>query len=191
MLKATIKGARTLKRDIKREGRRARYSMNLAVRVEGFRLMRLLKKEIREGAPGGKRLEPLSVIARKRLHRGRNEPLRRLSLGVRYHVTRWDPVQMHVGWTGPRVSRRWKFLAKKLQEGFRTRVTPGIREYLASYGGGMRSRQARRYFFLRRNTRYLRTPARPIMDPFWRAHETDARRNIVRNFRRKMRGERI
>lgn len=191
MITATIKGAETLRRDIKREGRRARYALNLAVRVEGFRLMRQLKKEIRAGAPGGKRFAPLSVIAKTRQHRGRNEPLRRLSLGVRYDIAKRDPVQMRIGWVGPRVSRRWKILARMLQEGFETRVTGDIRRYLARYGGSLRDRRRRKYFMLRKATAVLKTPARPIIDPFWRAEENDARRNIARNFRRKMRGQRI
>jgi hypothetical protein len=191
MLSATIKGAETLQRDIKKESKRARYALNLAVRVEGFRLMRLLKKEIRDGAPGGRRFAPLSVIAKKRMHRGRNQPLRRLALGVRYDIKRRDPVEMHVGWVGARVSKRWKTLARVLQKGFVTQVTARKRRYLASYGGDLRDRSARKYFMLHKNTRFLKTPARPIMSPFWRAHENEARRNIVSNFRRKMRGERI
>jgi len=191
MLSATIKGADTLKRDMQRETKRARYALNLAVRVEGFRLMRQLKKEIRDGAPGGRRFAPLSQIAKRRMHRGRNEPLRRLALGVRYHVPRWDPVEMHVGWTGPRVSKRWKILARVLQRGFATRVTAGIRRYLLNYGVTMRNRSDRKYFKLKKSTRTLITPARPIMDPFWRAHEREAKVNIAKNFRRKMRGERI
>lgn len=191
MLKATIKGAETLKRDMQRETRRARYALNLAVRVEGFRLMRLLKKEIRAGAPGGQRFAPLSRIAARRLHRGRNEPLRRLALGVRYHLPARDPVEMHVGWTGPRVSKRWKILARELQKGFTTPVTAGIRRYLLRYGTGMRNKSDRKYFKFKKSTRLLRTPARPIMEPFWRAHAREARENIVKNFRRKMRGHRI
>lgn len=191
MISATIKGANTLKRDMQRETKRARYALNLAVRVEGFRLMRQLKKEIRDGAPGGKRFAPLSVIARKRMHRGRNQPLRRLALGVRYHLPRRDPVEMRVGWVGPRVSKRWKILARVLQAGFAAQVTAGLRRYLIDYGGSMRDRKSRRYFMLRKSTRFLKTPARPIIAPFWLAHRREARRNIAKNFRRKMRGERI
>ncbi len=191
MINATIKGAKTLRRDIKREARRARYAENLAVRVEGFRLMRLLKKEIRQRSPGGRKFAPLSIIARKRLHRGRNEPLRRLALAVRYHITKRDPVEMHIGWVGPRVSKSWKYLSGVLQEGFTTPITPGMREYFAGYGGSMRNRRASRYFFLRREKTQFKTPARPIMVPFWSAHRRDAIENIRDNFRRKMRGERI
>lgn len=191
MITATIKGADTLKRDMRRETKRARYALNLAVRVEGFRLMRLLKKEIRDQAPGGRRFAPLSVIGRKIMHRGRNQPLRRLALGVRYDIRDRDPVDMRIGWTGPRVSKRWKVLARMLQEGFTTPVTGGIRKYLAGYGSELRDRKSRKYFMLRKSTRTLKTPARPIISPFWAAHEREARRNIARNFRLKMAGKRI
>ena len=191
MISATVKGAATLKRDIKKEEKRARKALNLAVRVEGFRLMRLLKKEIRDQAPGGQKFAPLSVIARRRMHRGRNQPLRRLALGVRYHVPKWDPVVMRIGWVGPRVSRRWKVLAEMLQAGFDTRVTGGVRKYLARYGTEMRSKKDRPYFYLKKTTRILKTPARPIIDPFWRRYEKESRFNIQYNFRKKMAGKRI
>ncbi len=55
---------------------------------------------------------------------------------------------------------------------------------------GERSR-LRKYYFLRKATSTLTTPPRPIIVPFWSAHKGEAERNIVSNFNRKMRGERI
>ena len=157
-----------------------------------MRLMRLLKSEIRKGAPGGRQFAPLSFIARKRMHRGRNTPLRRLAVAVRYFVADYDPLVVQVGWTGPRVSKRWQYLAKVLQEGFVHGMRPETRAGIISTGGRMTKRsEGKRYHFLRRTTRRFETPARPIMEPFWRAHQDDARKNIAANFRRKLRGERI
>lgn len=191
LIKMTVRGFANLERTLKAEGRRQKKALDTAVRVEGFRLMRLLKAEIRRGAPGGKRFAPLSYIARW-AHRGRNTPLRRLAVAVRYFVAERNPLHLHIGWSGPRVSQRWRYLAKILQEGFDRDVDDRTRADILSIGSRMTSRRvARKYHFLKKSTTRFRTPARPIIDPFWRAHEDDARRNISRNFRRKMRGERI
>jgi len=192
MIDVTIKGLKKLDRDLKAESRRQKKALNAAVKVEGFRLMRLLKAEIRKGAPGGRKFTPLSFIARKRMHRGRNTPLRRLALAVRYFVADRDPLQLEIGWTGPYVSRRWKHLAKIQQQGFTSGMTEGAREGFISTGARLgRRAKARRYHFLKKNTRRFITPARPIMEPFWDAQRRDAWDNIRNNFRRKMRGERI
>jgi hypothetical protein len=37
----------------------------------------------------------------------------------------------------------------------------------------------------------MEVPARPIISPFWTAHDEEARRNIAKNFLRKLKGERI
>lgn len=189
MLNVSIKGIKRLERTLKVEGRRQKKAMDTAVKVEAFRLMRLLKSEIRKGAPGGRQFSPLSHILRRR---GRNSPLRRLAIAVRYYVAERDPLSIHVGWVGPRVSSRWKYIAKVQQAGFVTDISEAMRAHIIRSGArlGKRSKM-RRFHFLRRSTKQFKTPARPIMVPFWAAHRSEARRRISRNFQRKMRGERI
>ena len=53
MLDVTVKGLNKLKKDLKREGNRQEKAMQVAVRVEGYRLMRLMKKEIAKGFVSG------------------------------------------------------------------------------------------------------------------------------------------
>ena len=182
---------------------------NTAVRVEGFRLMRLLRAEIRKGAPGGHRFAPLSMIRRTLGASGRlrgNNPLARLSRAIGYEVAGQSPFALKIGFVGPAASTTWRKIAEAQQAGFSTsadatyfrRRNETIREFLAQQGaridksmfGGKKSRR-RNVFFLRKTTQSLRTPARPIIDPFWDAHEKTARANIRSNFIRKMRGERI
>lgn len=191
MIDVTFKGIDRLQRRIRAERQREKKALDTAVRVEAFRLTTQLKKEIRAGAPGNRRFAPLSVIARRLYHRGRNQPLYRLALAVRYHVADRDPLQVHIGWTGPRVSARWKRLAKMQQEGFTADVSESRRRFLAAYGAGLRNTRQARYFFLRKTTRSIKTPARPILDPFWAKHEGEVRQNITVNFRRKLAGHRI
>jgi hypothetical protein len=193
MLTVTVRGLKKLDRDLKVVTGRQKKALNTAVRVEAFRLKKVLKQEIRKGSPGGRRFVPLSAIAKHLGHRGRNTPLRRLAPTVRYFVADRDPLEVHVGWAGPLVSKRLKSLAGALQEGFTRVPTKRQREFFANIGGAMSARSRnRKYFFLRRETRRgIRTPARPIIDPFWTAHEKEAWRNVRDNFRRKMRGQRI
>jgi len=148
-----------------------------------------MMKEIRAGAPGGKRFAPLSMIAR----RGRDrQPLRRFAGLVRYWLASRDPVEMHVGFTGRSLGQSWQNLITRHQAGFTSEMRPERRMGLirAGFGYGKRS-SYRKYHMLRKSTRVFRTPARPIIDPFWAAHAGDAWRNLRSNFIRKMRGERI
>jgi len=110
---------------------------------------------------------------------------------IRYHISRKDPIEMEIGWVGPSTSMRWRALAKMHQEGFERPVTDRQRRYFARRGHEIKRARYRRVFFLRKLTRTFRTPARPILEPFWRAHRNEAARNIAKNFRRKMRGEYI
>jgi hypothetical protein len=48
-----------------------------------------------------------------------------------------------------------------------------------------------RFFFLKPSTSRIRVPARPIVEPFEKAHAFEAMRNIRNSFERKMRGERV
>jgi hypothetical protein len=182
-----------------------------AVRIEGFRLMRLLRKEIAQGAPGGRPFAPLSIIRRtqhatKRGGLRANRPLARLSRAVGYEVKKHSPAELTIGFVGRASSVTWRRLAKMHQEGFEKSVDapygrfgPGsVREVLAWYGSLFdptrfkKSRSRRRnVFFLRKQTGSLKTPARPIIDPFWDAHRSQAMANIRENFRRKLSGERI
>lgn len=196
MLNATIKGFTRTEKTLKAESVRQKKALNTSVKVEGFRLMRLLKKQIREGAPGGKKFHPLSFLARawgakgKRL--GADKPLRRLAIAVRYFIKDQRPFDMRIGWTGPRVSKSWQRIAQKQQEGFMSPMSQSRREFFRAKGALMSMRsKARIYMFIRKSTCRFKTPARPILDPFWRAEEDRAWRNIRKNFRLKMKGQRI
>ncbi len=124
--------------------------LNAAIRVEGYRLMKLLKKQIRAGAPGGRRFAPLSFIARQRLHRGRNRPLEALANGVRYQVDQNSPISMRVGFVGPTsrlqlrepgrreselLSKSWVNIAAKHQAGFTVQRLGEIMRRGSVWGG--------------------------------------------------------
>jgi hypothetical protein len=195
-------------------------ALNTAIRVKGYNMMRLLQRQVRGGSAGGRRFAQLSFIARVMGHRGKNEPLKALSQAIKYLVPRPDPIEFRFGFVGPTtlremrdmgarpsqmISGSWKRIALAQQAGFEQPVDQGfIRRgqrksygaYFARYGAGQLGKKRlqfsrARFFFLRKSTRSLRTPARPIIDPFWQAEQGAVVRDIRELFRRKMAGERI
>ncbi len=185
-LTATAKGVTRLQEALNASRKNEKKALDTAIKVEGFRLRKVLMKEIRQGAPGGQPLAPVSAITR-RLNRSA-KPLRSMAKGIRYHIQR-DPFAINFGFVG---NRSWRSLAEKMQAGATIPVSDSLRAFLARTGGTMGKRaRNRKYFFLKKSTTSFTTPARPIIDPFWATHKIAAEKNIVRNWKRKIRGERI
>jgi len=194
---------------LKAEKNEAEKAQVTAVRVEGFRLKNLLQKEIQQGAPGGRTFAPLSFIARRlvrqiEVYGGRTErqspnrkPLARLVHGIRYNIATANPFKMMVGFVQPgrgphSVSKSWRRLAQYHQTGFPSTVSDSLRRLIVWRGGMLGSMEGQQTpFFLKRATHQFRTPARPIVDPFWQTHKNTALENISKNFRLKMAGKRI
>lgn len=173
-----------------------------AVKVEANRLARALKEELKEGAPGGRPFSPLTQIGRSR-RKGKaknNPPLYRLAVPVRY-ATHADGghKKIEIGFVDPtrgaRLSWSWKRIAKMHMAGKRIPVKPDLRKALIEMGARMKKRKPTRNaanaFFLKKSTTHFDVPERPIIEPFWDAHKAESEQNIVLNFHRKMRGERI
>lgn len=183
---ATVRGMTNLQRALKARQKKEVKSLETAVKVEGYRLMKDLKGLIRGGCYGG---PEKSMIARK-LSRS-TTPLRRLATAVRYQVDR-EPFAFRFGWVGPKVSKSWKRIAARQQEGFTAPVTERQRAFFRHVGGDLSKRSKyKKYFFLKKSTSQLKTPARPILEPFWADNRERAWRHIAANYRRKLAGERI
>lgn len=187
---AKTHGVKALKQYLLKAGKTENKALQTAIKVQGFKLRKRLQQAIRQGAPGGEKFAPLTFIRRKT---GRTtKPMRRLALAVRYRVADKDPFDFRIGWTGPGVSKKWKYLAETLQAGFTKRVTEKQRRFFRQLGGQMTKRsKIRKYLFLKKTTTHMTTPARPILDPFWRVHEDRSWREIKKNYRRKLAGKRI
>lgn len=171
-----------------------------AVKIEGFRLSKALKADIRSGAPGGRAFSPLSTIASIRRHGKNKSPLFRLAIPVRYRVDyQGGNMTMQIGYINPGkgkgLSKSWQRLAMLHQAGGKIPVTEDMRKALAAIGAHMKRNKANRskanVFFLKPTTTHINIPARPIIEPFWDAHKQETEQNIVTNFYRKMQGERI
>lgn len=172
--------------------KKADKAMNAALKRTAFKAMCLLQKEIRSGAVGGKKTEPLSYIARRLWGRSPNRaPLRSLAKGVRYAVRDKQPYTMAVGFI-PEKSGGWVKTAEKHQKGFERTISPGLRKLIANRGAELGvSKGSNTPFFLKRSTRKFKTPGRPLVAPFWTRHHEQFRKNITKNFKAKMAGERI
>ena len=113
---------------------------------------------------------------------------------------------------GHPVSSSWLNKARIHQEGFTRVISDAQRRLFArmgarllgwrkgksntkAYAGHMSNYRAGDYggmpFFLKKSTTVFRTPARPIIQPFWHKHRTSIRKSIMTNFRQKMNGVRI
>lgn len=212
---------RTFQAELSAADDKRRKAAQTAVRVEGFRLKKVLAAEIRAGSPGGAKFKALSVIAKK-LGRGAESrtPLKRLASVVRYWVeqtaSRYSvsvgyqdrPVVNSAGGVSRnnQLSRSWLGIVRSNIEGgsfdpgkFDRNVNPYTRSdrttILISAFGGSRGRKkllpGRSQLLLRKSTSRLRIPARPIIDPFWSKHQREAMAQIERNFMAKMAGQRI
>lgn len=205
-LEATIKGTDRALKGLRQAKARMLKAQNTAVRVEGFRLMTQLRREIRAGAPGGVRFARLSTLARRSGNPKRlrpDKPLFSMARAIGYDVPKQSPIHMQIGFVGRASSETWRKLAKMHQEGFSfdegsrygTRNTGMDERKRARFrrAGASLSKRAtgRQHLFIRKSTRTFNAPPRPIIDPFWRVHRAEALRNIVVNTRRKLRGERI
>ena len=72
-----------------------------AVKIEGFRLMRLLQGDLRKGAPGGTALAPLSEISQ---FWRRHNPLSALVHAIRYGVSPGSIYSVSIGAVESKVS---------------------------------------------------------------------------------------
>jgi hypothetical protein len=121
--KAEIKGIQKVLKSVDQAEKANQKAMRTAIRVEGFRLRNLMKKEIKQGRPGGLQWSPLSYIAASNpgidarfksgpaalRKRNRNRPLAALHYGVHYDVTRdnQNPFMAYVGFGEPYQAGSW------------------------------------------------------------------------------------
>lgn len=190
-----LKGFDNLSKILKTESIRHEKALQTAIKVEGYRAMRLLKNQIQQGSPGGRKFRPLTFLARMAGGSGRLKPDKRLKgIGnlIRYKVLSTKPFSLAFGWLNHQVSESWKKIIERQQEGFATPLSRSDRLRIVGIGASFSARsKARTYAFLRKGTVSFRTPASPILDPFWATEKRTSILNIRNNYLRKLKGERI
>lgn len=209
MITRIISNIEQFKKEIQADQEKVYKSAVSATKVESFRLRTVLKEEIRKGAPGGQKFAPRTELSKRhvgeQLFSGNwaflTPALYKLAIPVRYRVEKGEhKTVFEIGFVGKNtrdVSRAWARIAEKHQEGFDTSMeahsddsSVTMRE-LTTKLGYRETSWSPGIFVPRKSTTKLHTPSRPIIEPFWRTHQSEADRNIVENFERKMRGERI
>jgi len=112
-IKAGLRGVDKVSRWLGSQHGAVLKAKNTALRKVGYKLKGRLQQEIRQGAPGGRKLAGLSDIARKysqstwitggttRRTNPNRSPLARLAEGVRYDVNPRPPYAVAFGWVGP------------------------------------------------------------------------------------------
>lgn len=169
-----------------------------AVKIEGYRQMRVLQAEIKAGEPGKQKLKGLREISKRypggRLKPTAARPLSNLFHAIRYKVTKEGELRFEFGAIHGKTSNTWVGIMKRRQEEHNYPVTDEMRKYLAKIGTILRGKKKlaewpAKAFFLKTNT--FKNPARDIIDTFWAAHRSEVMPNIERNFEKKLRGERI
>ena len=196
------KNAREFRVEMDRKVRVMESAAKIAAKVEGFRLRKELIAQIKAGSVGGSRFAPLSEIAKK-LKR-RDKPILPVHRVIRYRsYKKGHRFGMLVGVVDPgkgaKISRSWVRLSYIHQESFSTPVTEELREKLrnkaifTSKSGRIKRRKTgwAKYFFLKKSTKYLKTPARPFIEPLMRVNRAEIENNLKTNYLRKLAGEQI
>ena len=185
---------------IEQERQRGVKAFETASKVEGYRLQKLLKADLKAGKAGPVTFDPLTEIAKAMGKPKNRTPLQKFARLVGYQSQRQDTkFFVWVGWLGLR--RRGKFglsasyerILTEMQAGKRFPVSEELRKKIREWGYGPSKRKSAeaKYFFIRQATTTFVLKARNAIQPFWDAHRDEAQRNVKSNFERKMRGERI
>ncbi len=199
---ATIRGGDRLTRVIKRTRSAQQKATETAIRIEAFAQKKSLQTEIRQRAPGGKRLAPLSFLAQKmkspaaRRALPAARPRKRGSKStfanaVRYEVKKSPRFSASIGFVEGS-GKSWKYFADIQQKGFIRPVSKAMRRMFATVGAKLGTIEGGDTpFFLGEGKSHMRTPARPIIAPFRQRHRTEIVRNIARHYDAKMAGRRV
>lgn len=194
MITVVVRGLDRLPAALKKEREREGKAMNKAIRRAGFDRMKELKAALRRGKGI---FAPLSYISRAISSKteGRlsaNRPLAKMAVAVGYYDPKKDPIEMTFGFTGPKLSKSWKRIALFQQSGGTRPISDQFRESLIHRASLLPERsKARRYLLIKKSTRQFETPPRPIIEPFWQSTKAKTKREVIENFRRLLRGEKI
>ena len=204
MLKAGFKVLTDIKKIVDAENKRTLKAASTALKREGFLLAAELRKDIKAGiAPklssqarrfGGK-FPARKPFTKLRSTQDASGPSKGI-IPIRYNpVMSAKDLKVEVGLVDTRqekISKSWIRIFTRQEAGFTQKVTTRQRRYLARLGGEMpKTMRLRKHLFLRKGTTMLKTPARPIIGPFFSKWRVLSMHRLSQNFDKKMRGKRI
>ncbi|MFH1616658.1 MAG: hypothetical protein ABIG61_16440 [Planctomycetota bacterium] len=210
MFKLMFKAGKGLEKWGEQQSEKIRKSMATALKREGFLLAGDLRKEIKAGAPGGQAYPKLSSIARWDLKRFTSrKPFTGLESTTQANLKqskgmipiRYNPLMdgrrlgVEIGLVDTRLEKMsgsWKRIFMKQQEGFTSSISKLSRARAIRTGARIsKGSRLRKHFFLLKKTTTFKTPARPVIDPFWQKWEKLSMQRMSDNFHKKMAGQRI
>lgn len=207
-MSVVLKGVRDVKNKLIALDKATTKNRSIAIRVGLFKARKALIADIKKGT--GK---PLSFMARagtsgltrRKPFTGLYSTRQAPSPGkgvvpVRYHEVAGGK-QFELGFTDTRkekLSKSWKYILGVQQAGFSTPVSKRMRAVMRKRGQfwkkklGNKSRsKLTKVFFLKKETTMIKTPPRPMIDPFWMSYKAKFIAELERDFDKKMRGEKI
>jgi len=192
-----------MQKDLDADTKEKKKALETAIKVEGFRQLKLLREQIRTGAPGGQpyadRLSKIAGRTKAGRLRKNQAPLYMLARLLRYNVDYANgELSFRFGFVrgNDAIGGSWKKLLQKAQAGASMLYSGSRTELgrqLARIGGRLKKKgdPDAKYFFLRKETGRAQVPARPMIAPFWNQYRDEALANIQANWARKLRGEQI
>jgi|GEM_PF-5786031 len=190
MLKLETLGLKEAERFMKKAPGNVRKAMPAASKAVGFKYSRILKREMAKGAPGGRKWEPLTTTMKRyrraKSLRGRT-PYKQMSGAIRYYVDPRGVLSIGLLDTGPQqASRSWLAKARAMTKAKPILVTDVKRGFFGKYGT-LPSGRGQSYG-LKRETRFLKPPERPIIGPYARAHKQSMFRDYEHVYFQKLAG---
>lgn len=202
----SISGIRRLQKDLEADTKEKKKALETAIKVEGMRQLKLLREQIRKGEPGGQpyadRLSKIAARTKAGRLRKNQAPLYMMARLLRYHVEyEGGHLNFRFGFIsngGGPIQGSWKKLLLQHGEGGDLNVLYGksrteLGRRFAQIGGRLKKKgdPDAKFFFLRSETGRATLPQRPMISPFWDRYKDEAEANIMDNWGRKLRGERI
>lgn len=153
---------------VKKSPVRARWASSEALKMCGGHYRGKLRKYIEQGGENWKPLSPTTKRI-KQLHGIKHlTPLYGLGRFVRFRYGVRKGIQrVTLGFLTAGIAK----IARIVQYGRRMKVTESLRRFYHRTG-----------LHLRKDTKYIIVPARPIMEPFWKKHERDVQNYIEKRF---------
>jgi len=173
-----------IRRFLKVSPQRAEWSLKEALKMTGGHYRKALQQDIRHGRIGGdKTLNPITERGRDR----RKPPLFNLGSMTRFRVSKSRKaggLMLRVGFLNIgklKVGTKSVVAVAKIhEEGKRIRVTPKMRKFFAR-----EKHENRGGAYLKKSTKFLTIPKRPIIEPFWRRYRNEIPRYLERRFFQK------
>jgi hypothetical protein len=152
----------------KKSPKRARWASAEALKMCGGHYRKKLRAYIEQGGENWPPLSPTTIKIKERQGLRHLTPLyglgkySRFRYGVRKGIQR-----VTLGFLTPKIAR----IIRICEVGRRRKVTPALRKFYHVMG-----------VHLKKSTKYINIPARPIIKPFWKKHEKGVQIYIEKRF---------